>query len=233
MPVRKDLQRTNITKDEIKALRRDYADYSEYLRGSFEHGIISLNEMQERTCMKRKEIVKKHEEHYSVWQGSGNDNRWITRLPDGRKVAKKNHEDLDDAIVDYYTSVHDMTVEELYTEWIVYKEIEARSSSYINKIKSDWRTYYKTDPEFISRPIKGLTVIDVEIWANGLIKKYGMSKKQYYNTSVIIRQALKYARKKGYIDKSPFEDAEINTRLFRKEQKAPSETQVYTMEGHA
>lgn len=221
-------------KIDIEETRKKNTEFYYALRQAEDSGILDSNEVRKRLSMRKKEIIKKHEANYSIWQGSGKDKRWFTRLPDGspkgKKVSKTRKEDLYQAIVEFYSVQQGMTVQKLYEEWIEYKKATARKSSYIAKIKADWRAYYKSDPEFISKDISKLTVVDLELWANGLIKKYNMTKTKYYNTTVIIRQGLKYAVKKGYIDKDPFSAAEINTKLFKNVPKADSKTQVYTIE---
>lgn len=51
----------------------------------------------------------------------------------------------------------------------------------------------------------------------------------YYNVTVIMRQALLYACEKGILTESPFAGVHIDgKRLFRKQRKKPSQTQVFT-----
>ena len=220
--------------DVLNQVRKSNTEYFSSLKSALAQGIINEDEVQKKISMKRKDIIKKHEEKYSVWQGKGKDNRWRTYLPDGspkgKPVAKSKLEDLYDLIVDFYTRQQGFTVEQLYQEWIDYKSSSVRASSYIAKIKSDWRTYYKVDQGFINMDIRKMDAVYLEKWLHALIKKYNMTKKQFYNTTIIIRQGVKYAKKKGYIKENPFDEVEINTKLFRGVQKADSKTQVYTIE---
>lgn len=220
--------------DVLNQVRKSNTEYFSSLKSALTQGIINEDEVQKKISMKRKDIIKKHEEKYSVWQGKGKDNRWRTYLPDGspkgKPVAKSKLEDLYDLIVDFYTRQQGFTVEQLYQEWIDYKSSSVRASSYIAKIKSDWRTYYKVDQGFINIDVRKMDAVYLEKWLHALIKKYNMTKKQFYNTTIIIRQGMKYAKKKGYIKENPFDEVEINTKLFRGVQKADSKTQVYTIE---
>ena len=62
-------------------------------------------------------------------------------------------------------------------------------------------------------------VLMLDEWAHGLIKQYNMTKKQYYNVTVIIRQTLEYAVDLGIIESSPMADVRINgKRMFRIEE---------------
>jgi integrase len=66
-------------------------------------------------------------------------------------------------------------------------------------------------------------------WIHNLIKKYNLTKKQYYNLAVIIRQKLDYAVELGIITKNLMAGIKIDgKRLFRVEKKKPSDTQVFT-----
>ena len=219
-----------VTSEALNQVRKSNTEYFSSLKSALAQGIMNEDEVQKKISMKRKDIIKKHEEKYSIWQGEGKDTRWKTRLPNGKLIAKTQRQDLDDLIVSFYVREEKMTVQQLYQEWIVYKSVSVRASSYIAKIKSDWRTYYKVDQGFINMDIRKMDAVYLETWLHALIKKYNMTKKQFYNTTIIIRQGMKYAKKKGYIKENPFDETEINTKLFRGVQKADSKTQVYTIE---
>lgn len=217
---------------DLEKIRKENTKFFEDLKNAYESNIISPDEVQKKITLKREKIIKKHAENHSIWQGCTN-HRWYTYLPDGspkgRKVAKTNLEDLHEAIVNFYREQGGITVQKLYKEWIEYKTASTRSSAYIARIKADWRTYYQ-DTEFAQKDISKITIVDFELWANELIKKYSMTKKQYYNVTVIVRQGFIYAKKKGYVKENLFAEAEVNTRLFKPEQKADSKLQVYTEE---
>ena len=58
-----------------------------------------------------------------------------------------------------------------------------------------------------------------------------MSKNQYFNCTVIIRQALSYAVDLNIIKSNPFEQVKVDgRRMFRKVKKKDSSTQVYSKE---
>lgn len=131
-----------VTSEALNQVRKSNTEYFSSLKSALAQGIMNEDEVQKKISMKRKDIIKKHEEKYSIWQGEGKDTRWKTRLPNGKLIAKTQRQDLDDLIVSFYVREEKMTVQQLYQEWIVYKSVSVRASSYIAKIKSDWRTYY-------------------------------------------------------------------------------------------
>lgn len=57
-----------------------------------------------------------------------------------------------------------------------------------------------------------------------------MTKTQYYDMSIIMRQALILAVDKGILTKSPFDDVVINTKMFRSNKKKNDATQVFLID---
>ena len=178
-----------VTSDVLNQVRKSNTEYFSSLNSALAQGIMNMNEVQNKISMKRKEIIEEHEKKRSIWQAT--DGRWKTKLPigKGKIIAKSNLEDLYDAIVEFYTKDEGMSIGKLYEEWIEYKAACARTTSYIAKIKSDWCTYYKPDKEFVRKNIKKLDTVYLEKWAHTLIKKYKMTKTQYYNTQSLSGKA--------------------------------------------
>lgn len=201
-----------------------------------ENGMIDVGDTVNAMIKKRKEnILKKHT--FDIWKG--NDGRYRTYIEDetknsGRRMIVKTHEeDLLDYLVQFYEkqekdrSLKNYTLSRLFPLWLEYKGLHVSASTYITRINSDWNTYYK-DTDIITVPIKDLTKLDLDEWAHKLIKDYNMTKNQYYNVTVIMRQALLYAVDLGIIESSPFSLVKIDgKRLFRKTKKKPDYTQVF------
>lgn len=57
-----------------------------------------------------------------------------------------------------------------------------------------------------------------------------MTKTQYYDMSIIMRQALILAADKGILAKSPFDDVVINTKMFRSNKKKNDASQVFLID---
>ena len=148
-------------------------------------------------------------------------------------IVKTHEQDLLDYLAEFYEkqeqerSIKNYTLEKLYPEWKNYKSLHTTAETYVTPINSDWNTYYK-DTDIITVPIKDLTKLDLDEWAHKLIKDYNMTKNQYYNVTVIMRQALLYAVDLGIIENSPFSLVKIDgKRLFRKTKKKPDYTQIF------
>lgn len=208
------------------------------LRFVLERDNLTLDDvLSDMRKAERQKIIASHP--YKVFQGK--DGRWHTCFKDDSKkdgrrhIAKTTLDKLNDAIVEFYKNeeeenkLHRITVEKLYPDWLEYKKLHTNSEAYINRIGTEWEKYYK-GTNIIKVPIADLDKLTLDIWAHGLIKDNNMTKKQYYNTTMIMRQVLHYAVDKKIIAESVFDRVRVDVKLFRKKPKPPSETQVFTSE---
>lgn len=209
------------------------------LNYAISQGIINLDDV--RNSMKEKEkqrLLSKHK--YKIFQGK--DGRWRTTLPDegkkdGRKlIVKKSYESLVKVIIEYYAMQEDNninkeyfnTLRKIYLKWIAYKEKHTESSAYIKRIHVDWNKYYKNN-EIADIPLFNLTYLYIDSWIHDTIKKYQLTKKQYYNMSIILRQCLDFAMMDGMdiIDTNPMQRVKVSSKLFSKKPLPDRETQVF------
>ncbi len=198
-------------------------------------GIIDLDGVEEQLSKARvKWILEKHP--YAIYQGK--DGRWRTHIRDcdkpekRRLLVKPTLESLEDAIVDAYLGLGQkgdkVTIRKLYPRWIEHKRLYTNSEAYIFRIESEWTKHYKNS-DIVDVPIVKLNKLELEEWAHRLIKTHFMTRKQYYNSTLIIRQLLEYAVDLGIISTNPYALVKVNAgRMFRQERKKPNETQVYT-----
>lgn len=170
------------------------------------------------------------------------DGRWKIKVPDDSKssgyrlIAKKSQENLENEIVSHWKNIgnpnKEITLKTLYPEWLAYKKLHVKSSSYIRRISDDWNRFY-VGTDIVNIPIAKLDLLTLDQWIHKMIKEYDMTKTCYYNMSMIIRQALSYACEKKIIEKSPLNDVHVNTKLFRKRKKPLDSTQVFLNEEQA
>lgn len=211
---------------------------AELLQFVIENGMLDTALVQEKIEMqKREEILKTHP--YTIWEGQNG--KWYTYLPDkekGRVLKKRNSEkDIQDVIIQYWKNQSDlkkgakktqeMTLISLFPEWLKYKQSTTDSTSYIKRITADWNRFYAPNWEFINTRLTDFKKTDLDVWANNIIKTNHLTKKAYYNMSVIIRQMLDFAVEMEYIPENVFTRVKINSKLFQKEKKKSSESQVY------
>jgi integrase len=184
----------------------------------------------------RKKLLENH--RFDIWQ-SGKDGTWYTYLPDPikkrRQIKSKDRERLEKAITDFYAGGggekpaapdRNATLRALFPGWLAYKQSKTDSPSCISRIASDWKRFYETDG-ISDIPIAKLTKLELDEWVHGKIKDHSMTRRCWYNMSMIIRQGIDYAKEKGIVGENLFRRIEINKKLFRREKKPPSETQVF------
>ena len=193
---------------------------------------------EDMTKKQRENILKKHMEQYTT-KYYASDNRWHTFLPDERApqkkraVAKRKREDLENAIVDFYLSsakgqrCKRMTLRDFYPEWFAYKWMDTNNSSYMHHISHDWKRFYEND-SISDRPIAELTTLELKNWARGRIISDKLTKKSYYNMTLIIRQCFDYLVELGELPSNPFNNFKIRPSLFQATEEKEAEYEVFS-----
>lgn len=204
---------------------------NEILRLAIENGMINLQEIEcELEMKRRKECLARHP--YKIWRGK--DGKWYTYLldeskPKKRKLLKRNDlDDLEEFLISLYGGelAKNITLEELYPEWLEYLSLHTNRSSSVKRYTIEWKRFYESD-EIIKVPIESLDKLTLDKWVHGLIKQHQLSKKQYYTMSYIMRHCMEYAKERGYIEENVFAQLKLDTKLLRKQKKKRDETQVY------
>lgn len=187
--------------------------------------------------MTNKKILEQHP--YAITENK--DGRFSTYLPDRtkpshrRKIVKATRELLTKEIIKYYKeceeehSIEKICLRKFYGEWLNYKALHTTSSAYIKTIDELWKRYYIND-SIIDIPFVKLNKYTLDEWAHRMIKDNNLTKKQYYNMTIIIRQALDLAVEKNIILENPFSRVKVDKKLFRPVRKKADETQVYLLD---
>lgn len=202
-----------------------------------ENGLIDLHEVCETiTDMNIEKIILESHSH-KVWQNQS-DKRWYTYINDpetgkrkliSRNSKKKMLEFLNKTSIEEFKNSNVPTIRKLYPLWLEHKSLMC-ADTYIPRVKSDWKRYYENDP-IIDVPITALNKIDLESWVLHLIKDNEMTKTNYYNVSLIIRQIFQFAYDSELIKENPFDRVKKDLgKLFKKVRKPLDETQVYSDE---
>lgn len=216
---------------------RDVKKILEYITS---YANINLDDVIQDMNKKDREKFIKQNHSFSIWQGK--DTRWRTYIADetranGRRlIVKSSKEALEKFLLSQYEAeskeqkLKQYTLKQLYPEWIEYKRLHTTAETYIMRINTDWKTYY-LGTSIIDTPIPKLDKLTLDKWAHKLIQDYEMTKNQYFNVTVIMRQALLYAVDLGIIQSSPFSEVHIDgKRLFRKTKKKADCKQVFSKE---
>lgn len=214
----------------------DMYSSAEILSFLAKNGRIDISGVAEEMRNKeREEVLNSHK--YAISQEKSG--KWISWIPDtrcasGRRLLRRNTRKLlEDAIYEFYAGedpnkiYSGITLEKLYPKWLEYKKLHTKASTYIIRVESEWKRYYK-GTEIVRRKIADLTKLDLDMWVHNMIKSYDMTKTMYYNMSMIMRQCLDYAVDRGIISENPLSKVEIDgRRMFRHPKKQKDETQVY------
>lgn len=174
---------------------------------------------------------------YSIFQDK--DGRWKTTLPDqtkknGRRlVARKNKEELEEVIAQYYIDQEenpiilksDTTLEEIYPIWMKSRLLEATSKNTIKRNDQDWKKYYK-DTEIVKIPLRNLSVNQLKDWAHNIIEANNLNKKMYYNMIIIMKKCFEFASNEGICDNT-WAKVNINKKKLRHIEKKMNDTEVY------
>lgn len=211
----------------------------EMLKFLLETGNMDIDDVA--SAMRKKELAKILRMHpYAI--SKGKDGRYRTYIRDRstngvrRQIAKATLEQLHSFLYDHYREIWfeegkgKVTLETLYPVWLEYKALHVEAYTTIQRIDRDWRKFYLGTP-IIKRSLASLKKLDLDIWAHKLIKDNDLTKKSYYNITIIMRQVLQFAVDKDIIVHNYFDDVRVDgKRLFRKERKKQDLTQVFTHE---
>ena len=218
-------QETNLTNRELRQILSFLQD----------QGIINLSDAHKQMQRKEKERKLKLVHPYALTNCG---NLWQTYIHDEsipgkrKKVRRKYRDDLVDWLLVYYNEGEkeilreSLTLEELYREWLKFKALHVKETN-ISRIDRSWKSYYE-NTAIVKIPVSRLTTIKLDEWAHRWIKSKCLTKTEYYNMSIIMRQCLDYAVELEMIDKNPFRRVKVNgRRAFRRVHKKPPETQVF------
>ncbi|WP_320972461.1 hypothetical protein [Enterocloster bolteae] len=123
------------------------------------------------------------------------------------------------------------SLENIYPLWLEVKRLEITATSYIRRIDGDWIAYYKDDP-IIHMDIRSFKKAGLKEWALKKIRDRELTKTQYYNMSIIIRQWLDHAVDHELIPINPYNQFKVEGKLFRKVKKPLDEKQVFLTSEH-
>ena len=196
---------------------------------------------------KREEILKQHiDNFYKIWQNESK-GLYLTYVPDDtkpknrRQISAGTQDALEQKIVNFYLDEEKkqkqqakqaaLTLRKIYPDWLEYKKLQTTATSYPRRIDDDWKSYYLKST-ITDIPLTELDKLTCQTWALKLIKEKQLTKTQYYNMSIIIRQSLEYAVDCGFLSENVFLKVKIDKKLFRKKQQPEDNTQVFLTDEH-
>lgn len=242
-----------IDKEELARLTMSGHISSEKLLSFLEEcDIISADDVRSVEIMNKKTAVLGMHNH-AITQGTGKDKRWFSRINDpltgkARRIAAPTEEALYEKLYDHYfvkplsfrSSGHspkirkkpyaDMTLREIYDDWIRYKLKTSSRANNIRRIDSDYKKFYLEETlsqDILDLPLVSIKPMDVKLWACSLIKKHNLTKKKFGNIMVILRQVLDFLMEQDILKTNPTRMIRIDPGLYRRDEKKPAETQIF------
>lgn len=220
-------------KSENKNFLYQHMDYA------LKNDIIDLAYVQEQILnMRKNEILKLHKQ--SIWY-SEKEECWYCHLPapekkEGRKkVKRKKREAIEKVVVDFYMAQEkekqrqqdrkNRTFEEVFYEYMEYKK-GLISTGTIQRVMCDWRKFYQDKKDFIQKPIREISKIDVDRFLQTIVGKDGLNKKCFYNAVGIAKQTFLYAVDSGDLEENPFR-VKVNKKKIISNGKKTGKTEVY------
>lgn len=207
----------------------------ELLKYAINNGMINLDEVSRNVNMKMIDKVK--EIHaYTITAPSTliKDQRWQTYVADdtkktGRRLVKaQTEEDLYKKLAKIYGIIEDgnvLTMNDMFEKWLPYKRSITNSENTIYRHVNHWKRYC-INSEICKSNMRELNTIQLESWANILIKNNNMTRKEWQNVKVIIGGIWDYTFRSGLIKTNPWAGIKISVKYRQVSKRAP-ETQVF------
>ncbi len=201
-------------------------------------GIISPDDACAIIHMTHKQKVTERHNH-KITQGGGKDRRWFTRVDTPEKknklVAASSEKDLYEKLYNLYFQTEirfqQMSLRDLYPEWLRYKYETSNRPNNVRRIDTDFKRYYLNEElsqDILTKPLSQISAYDLKYWAGRLVKKYGMTKRQFGNVIIPLRQGIDMLVDQGIFTANPARTVRFDQSIFRQARpKKLSDTQVF------
>ena len=181
----------------------------------------------------QKEIAQVH--HYSIYQGTGADKRWVTQINNPQtgkrgKITAKTESEIYQKLYDFYFTKTLPSIRNTYQEWLKYRLSVCSKTNTVHRQETDFKKYYLNEPlssSLIDTPIPNLTRKDIKLWGCQLIKKYDLTYKNFANIYGIFKQICSFLTDSDKIPKNIASEVHFERTLFRTVSKAPADSQIF------
>lgn len=182
--------------------------------------------------MKKEKVLQVHP--YQITPPAKEGGRWMTYILDTEvnkriKITSYTEDGIYQKLYQIYFPVKKETLELLYPLWIEKRKGMNLSSRTIQRNRNHWDKYYE-GTKIIRKSIDRISVEDIEDFFHSCISNYDMTKKELNNMKLILKDLMKYAKKKGLILSNPFDDIEINLSGCKPPNNPKDESRVYLPE---
>lgn len=173
------------------------------LQSLMKAGNVSVDKVLEDIMNRREEILRHHEDHRSIWQGTTT-KKWYTKLgPEETMIVRKKRSDLENAIVEYYLLKENLnaTFEDVFNnlcERMITKKTHAMKT--VNEYRYDYnRTIAGSD--FAKMHMSEITERDLTRFLTDIVyQEDKLPRKRFNACKTIIRAVFNHAKTQLDID---------------------------------
>ncbi len=205
------------------------------MKYALSNGMINLDEVSKQINMNMIDKIKEaHSYAITPPSETRKDKRWQTYVldetsPTGRRLLKtRTEEELYKRLSKIYSIFEDSdadTMNDVFKLWLPYKRSITNSENTIYRHTAHWRKYCEK-MKICTKDMTDISRVELESWANELIKDNNMTKKEWQNVKVIIKGIWEFAYEKNIVNQNLWLSVKIWVKYKQVSKKSP-ETQVF------
>lgn len=160
---------------------------------------------------------------YKITEPKGERGRWQTYVKnDGEKrkiLRASTKEELFQKLYEFYycsQKRHIPTMQELFEEWLSYKEDITDSANTIQRHEQHWKKYFS---DWRNKKVTAYDKLELQRQCNLLVKSNNMSSKEWQNVKTILSGMFNYASDKKYIQYNFMSEIKISVKFRQVNQK--------------
>lgn len=194
------------------------------------YGIVDIEGVLKEIEMKKnKEIIEQHP--YAITQGANG--RWYTYVADPnakherRQIAKSTKQKVLDAIISDYHQHHneddvkEITLEELYKNWMIWRRNTGTAAKTIKENYNDWHRFLESNV-IAQKKVAKIDMFDLENFFLEITKNHAITYKCLTNVKSLLNGIFKYGIRLRVINDSPMHTVDFKQFQTRcKPQKPP------------
>ena len=194
------------------------------------YGIVDIEGVLKEIEMKKnKEIIEQHP--YAITQGANG--RWYTYVADPnakhgrRQIAKSTKQKVLDAIISDYHQHHneddvkEITLEELYKNWMIWRRNTGTAAKTIKENYNDWHRFLESNV-IAQKKVAKIDMFDLETFFLAITKNHAITYKCLTNVKSLLNGIFKYGIRLRVINDSPMHTVDFKQFQTRcKPQKPP------------
>lgn len=171
---------------------------------------------------------------YSITPPKDVKSRWRTNVMasngERKTIRTATYDGLINKLYEFYsvdTSIRQMTLQGLFSEWLPYKECITDSPNTIRRHEQHWKKYFTS---WSGRLVSSFDKLELQKQCNLLVKEFNMSSKEWQNVKTILSGMFQYAYDKKYLDFNPMNDVKITVKFRQVNKKSGTSETFQTAE---